>query len=59
MKGLPKIALILSIITAVISGITSVFKYDVLNLAGTQWMIIAILFGVWAMAFKDCDWIKK
>lgn len=55
MKGLPKIALIISVITAVIAGIVSVFQVNTLYLAGTQWMMISILFAVWSLAFEGCS----
>lgn len=54
MKGISKNSLILSVITAVIAGVVSVLQMD-LWLAGTQWMMIAILFGVWSMALKDYE----
>jgi uncharacterized membrane protein YuzA (DUF378 family) len=59
MKGLPKISIILSLITAIIAGIVSVFQMDILGLAGTQWMILSILFAVWSLAVENCDCCKK
>jgi hypothetical protein len=36
----------------------SVFQID-LWLAGTQWILIAILFAVWAHAFENCGCGEK
>ncbi len=43
----------LSVATAVISAIDSMFKADILNLAGTQWMLVAIVLGVWGIYVKS------
>lgn len=59
MKGLSKILLGLSVATAVLGAVVSFFQLDNLWLAGTQWMIIAILLAVWAPALKDCGCCEK
>ncbi|OGI29249.1 MAG: hypothetical protein A2288_03105 [Candidatus Moranbacteria bacterium RIFOXYA12_FULL_44_15] len=41
-----------SAVTAVVSGYVSVFGSDVFNLAGTQWMMIAIIFGIYGLYAK-------
>ncbi|MEK7598515.1 MAG: hypothetical protein AAB487_02165 [Patescibacteria group bacterium] len=57
MKNLSKIALGLSVVIAVLAAVVSIFQLE-LWLAGTQWMIIAVLFGVWAIALDNCDCCK-
>lgn len=42
----------LSVLTAVISGYVSVSGSDVFSLAGTQWMMIAIVLGIYALYAK-------
>ncbi|MDQ1283897.1 MAG: hypothetical protein QG620_245 [Patescibacteria group bacterium] len=41
-----------SVATALISGYVSVFGSDVFNLAGTQWMMIAIVLGIYGLYAK-------
>lgn len=41
----------LSVVTAVLAAIVSVGSMN-LWLAGTQWMLIAIVLGVWALFMK-------
>lgn len=41
----------LSVAAAVLSGYASVYN-PVFGLAGTQWMLLAILFAVWAIFRK-------
>jgi hypothetical protein len=57
-KGLSKIALGLSVVTAILGAVVSVFQIE-LWLAGTQWIILAVLFGVWAIALENCDCCVK
>lgn len=52
-SGMSKILLCLSMVAAVLSAIVSLFKME-LWLAGTQWMLVAIVFGVWSLVTKDC-----
>jgi len=60
MKNLSNIALGLSVVAAVLGAVVSVFQLDTLYLAGTQWILIAILLAVWAHTFENCGCcIKK
>lgn len=58
MKELPKIALWLSVVAGVLAGVVSVFQVN-LWLAGTQWILVAILLAVWSHAFADCGCCTK
>lgn len=58
-KGLSKAALILSLITAILGAVVSIFQLDNLWLAGTQWILLSVLFGVWAIAIENCDCCVK
>lgn len=58
-KGLSKYLLGLSLVTAVIGAAVSVFQLNNLYLAGTQWILIAVLLGVWAIALENCDCCVK
>jgi hypothetical protein len=51
-KKVPDILVGLSAVTAVIAGYVSLTRNDVLNLAGTQWMLIAIVLGIYGMYAK-------
>jgi hypothetical protein len=42
----------ISILVVVISGYVSISKMDVFGLAGTQWMMIAIVLGIYALYAK-------
>ncbi len=44
--------IIVSAVAAIISGYVSITQTDVLNLAGTQWMLIAIALGIYAIYAK-------
>ena len=46
--------MILSIIAAALAAGDTLFKVDILNLAGTQWMLIAIVLGVWGNHAEAC-----
>jgi hypothetical protein len=59
MNKLPKIALWLSVVTAVLGVVVSIFQIETLYLAGTQWFIIAILLAVWSHAFENCGCCTK
>lgn len=48
---LPDVAFWLSVVAAILSALVSLFGIS-LWLAGTQWMLIAIVFGVWALFLK-------
>jgi uncharacterized membrane protein YuzA (DUF378 family) len=43
----------LSIIAAVAAGYVSVFQKELFNLAGTQWMLIAIILGIFGLYAQD------
>ncbi|MCX6764055.1 MAG: hypothetical protein NTZ97_05010 [Candidatus Moranbacteria bacterium] len=51
-KQLPDILAILSVITVIVSGYVSLAKVDVFGLAGTQWMLIGIVLGIYALYTK-------
>lgn len=42
----------LSVLAAVVAGYDSLAKSDVFGLAGTQWMLIAIILGIYALYFR-------
>lgn len=46
------VLIIISIIAAVIAGFVSLTQNNLFNLAGTQWMLIAIVLGIYAMYSK-------
>lgn len=52
MKGIGKIAFALSVVAVVLSAAVSLFGMS-LWLAGTQWMLIAIVLGIWALFLKN------
>jgi hypothetical protein len=51
-EKISKVAFWLSIISVVLSGLVSVLQMDIW-LAGTQWMLIAIVLGIWALFLKE------
>ncbi len=52
--GMSKAAIILSIIAVILTAVVSLGKVNILGIAGTQWMEIAILFGVYAVYLNSC-----
>ena len=42
----------LSVVAVLISGYDSLTRSDVFGLAGTQWMLIAIVLGIYAVYVK-------
>lgn len=42
----------LSVLAVLISGYDSLYQTNVLNLAGTQWMLIALVLGVYGIYAK-------
>jgi len=42
----------LSALAVIVSGYDSIAKTDVFNLAGTQWMLIAIILGLYGIYAK-------
>jgi hypothetical protein len=59
-KGTSKLAFILSVVALILAALVSLFKMH-LWLAGTQWILIAILFAIYAVYAKgcNCDCCKK
>lgn len=53
MKKKSEVLVWLSVLAVVISAIDSIFKTDILNLAGTQWMLIGIVLAVYALYMKN------
>jgi len=51
MKMKANALVMLSIVAAVLSAIQSIGKVE-LYLAGTQWMLVAIIFGIYALYVK-------
>jgi len=52
MKSKSDILIILSVIAVVISAADFLFKIDIVSLAGTQWILIAIVFGIYGLYAK-------
>lgn len=42
-----------SVLAAVIAGYVSLTQSDVFKLAGTQWMLIAIILGIYGLYAKE------
>lgn len=53
-KGVPKLAFMLSLVALVLAAVVSLFQIN-LWLAGTQWILIAILLGSYAAYFNGCN----
>jgi len=43
----------LSVLAVVLAAVDFVFSMNVLSLAGTQWILISILFGIYALFAKE------
>ena len=54
-KKADKILIVLSVIAAIISAIVSVTQKDVFGLAGTQWILVAIILGVYGLYAGKCS----
>lgn len=52
MKKYSEILMGLSVVALLVSGYDSLFGTDVLGLAGTQWMLIALLLAVYGIYAK-------
>lgn len=50
-EKMAKVSLVLSVVAAVAAAVVSVFEIE-LYLAGTQWMLVAIIFAVWSVGLK-------
>ena len=53
MKNKSDILAGLSIVAVILAAVDFVVKTDVLNLAGTQWILIGIVLGIYALYFKS------
>lgn len=54
-KNLGNILIVLSVAAVVISGYVNVTQNEVLKLAGTQWILIAIVLGIYGIYAKKTD----
>jgi hypothetical protein len=52
MKNVPDILVVLSIVAVVVAAYDNLAKTDVVGLAGTQWILIGIVLGIYAMYLK-------
>jgi|WetSurMetagenome_2_1015567.scaffolds.fasta_scaffold56820_2 hypothetical protein len=46
---------VLSVLSVLIAGYVNLSKADVFNLAGTQWILIGIVLGIYAMYLRMRD----
>lgn len=53
MKSKENILMGLSVLAVVLAAVDFIFKVDVMTLAGTQWILIAIVFGIYALFAKE------
>ena len=53
MKNKSDILAGLSIVAVILAAVDFVVKTDVLNLAGTQWILIGIVLSIYALYFKS------
>jgi len=53
MKNKADILIGLSVVAVVLAAVDFIAKTDVLALAGTQWVLIGIVFGIYALYFKS------
>lgn len=49
MKSISNILIALAVLTAVLAGVVSVFQINNWYLAGTQWMLISVILGIFAI----------
>jgi hypothetical protein len=54
MKSKGHILMILSVIAVIMAALDLIFKIDILNLAGTQWVLIGIILAVWGNHAESC-----
>jgi hypothetical protein len=52
-NGTSKLAIILSFVALIFAGLVSVFNLNILWLAGTQWILIAILLAIYGDYMKQ------
>jgi hypothetical protein len=53
MKKLPDALIWLSVIAAIVAGYVFFSKNDVMAIAGTQWILIAIALGIYGLYAKQ------
>lgn len=53
MKNKAEICIGLSVVAVILAAVDFIVKTDVLNLAGTQWILIGVMFGIYALYFKS------
>ena len=46
------ILIVMSALAAIMSGLDFLFHIDVLNIAGSQWMLMAIILGIYGVFAK-------
>ena len=51
-KKASDVLVIISVLAAIVAGYVSLSQNDVFGLAGTQWMLVAIIFGIYGMYVK-------
>jgi hypothetical protein len=54
-KNMSTAAMVLSVIAVILSGVVSLTKTDILNLAGTQWILIGIVLAIYAVYLSSCN----
>ncbi len=50
-----KVSIVLSAIAVVLSAVVSFTKVDILGLAGTQWILIGVVLGIYALYLGCCN----
>lgn len=53
MKNKSDVLVALSVVAVILAGVDFVAKTDILTLAGTQWILIGIVLGIYALYFKS------
>lgn len=48
-KSISNVLIALAVLTAVVAGIVSIFQLNNWYLAGTQWMLISVILGIFAI----------
>lgn len=55
MKNKAHILMGLSLVAVILAGVDMIAKVDILNLAGTQWILIGIVLAVWGNHASVCS----
>jgi hypothetical protein len=58
-NGMAKTAMILSLVALILSAFVFFTKVDIFGIAGTQWILIAIVLGVYSIFFSQLKGEKK